>query len=257
MLIERFILTDNGFIERFLEDSFTNFGTEFDIIDVIIVLFWAIILSFVIAITYRGTHRGVSYSYNFTQNLVLLGIIVSIIMLIIGSNIARAFTLVGALSIVRFRSAIKDARDLGFIFFTMAMGMACGTRFYPIAIMITFIGCLLMYFMTITKFGQKFLAQDILEMNLPKSKDYAEVLSPIFTQYLKYFSLLSIDSIDEEYNRLSFIITFKKHNLSLKMKRREVFKDSMKTKSSLISKIQESEYISGIKLIEGSSAEEL
>jgi len=111
----------DDFIKRFLEDSFIIIGAEFDIIDVMMVLFWSIVLSFIIAITYRGTHTSVSYSHNFTQTLVLLGIIVSIIMLIIGSNIARAFTLVGALSIVRFRSAIKDARDLGFIFFTMAM----------------------------------------------------------------------------------------------------------------------------------------
>ena len=250
-------MANNDFIIRFLEDSFTNFGTEFDIIDVIIVLFWSIVLSFMIAITYRGTHRSVSYSYNFTQNLVLLGLIVSIIMLIIGSNIARAFTLVGALSIVRFRSAIKDARDLGFIFFVMAMGMACGTRFYPIAIMITIVGCLLMYFMTITKFGQKYLAQDLLEMNFPKSKDYAEFLSTIFTQHLKYYSLLSVSSIDDKHHRLSFIITFKRPKLSLLKTRKDVFKDSMKTKSSLISKIQENEFISNIKLIEGNSAEEL
>lgn len=250
-------MADNGFIERFLQDSFTNFGTDFDIIDVIIVLFWAILLSFVIAITYRGTHRGVSYSINFTQNLVLIGLIVSIIMLIIGSNIARAFTLVGALSIIRFRSAIKDARDLGFIFFTMAMGMACGTRFYPIAIMTTIIGCGLTYFMAITKFGQKFLAQDILEMNLPKSKEFAEVLGTIFNDHLKYFSLLSLDSIDEENNRLSFVITFKNPKLSFKIKKRDAFNDSIKTKSSMISKIQENEFISGIRLIEGSSAEEL
>ncbi len=247
----------SDFIEKFLEDSFTNFGTDFNIVDVIIVLFWGILLSFIIAITYRGTHRSVSYSHNFTQNLVLLGLIVSVIMLIIGSNIARAFTLIGALSIVRFRSAIKDARDLGFIFFTMAMGMACGTRFIPIAIMITILGCLLMYLMTITKFGQKYLAQDILEMNLPKSKEYTEVLSTIFNQYLKYYSLLSVSSIDEKNNRLSFIITFKRPKLSLIKKRRQIFRDSIKTKSSLLLKIQENEFIFDIKLIDGSSAEEL
>jgi len=247
----------DDFVKRFLEDSFTLIGSEFDIIDVMIVLFWSIVLSFIIAITYRGTHRSVSYSHNFTQNLVLLGIIVSIIMLIIGSNIARAFTLVGALSIVRFRSAVKDARDLGFIFFTMAMGMACGIRFYPIAMLLTITGCLLMYLMTITKFGQKYLAQDLLEMTFPKSKDYFEFLSTIFTQHLKYYSLLSVSSIDDENNRLSFIITFKSPKLSLIKKRRDIFKDSMKTKSSLISKIQEKEFISDIKLIEGNSAEEL
>ncbi|MFX1500041.1 MAG: DUF4956 domain-containing protein [Promethearchaeota archaeon] len=247
----------DDFIEKFLVDSFTSFGTEFNIVDVIIVLFWGILLSFIIAITYRGTHSSVSYSYNFTQNLVLLGLIVSVIMLIIGSNLARAFTLIGALSIVRFRSAIKDARDLGFIFFTMAMGMACGTRFYPIAIMITIVGCLLMYFMKITKFGQKYLAQDLLEMNLPKTKDYIDVLTSIFTQHLKYYSLLSISSIDEKRNRLSFVITFKSPKLSIIRKRRENFKESTKIKLSLISKIQEKGFISDMKLIEGNTAEEL
>lgn len=142
------------------------------------------------------------------------------------------------------------------MFFTIAMGMACGTRFYPLAIIIIIIGCRLIYFMAITKFGQKFLAQDILEMNLPKSKEYSEVLSTIFNDHLKYFSLLSLDSIDEENNRLSFVITFKNPKLSFK-KKRDAFNDSIKTKSSMVSKIQENEFISGIKLIEGSSAEEL
>jgi hypothetical protein len=151
-------------INDFMEESFRNLGTEIDLMDVTLVMFWSLVLSILIAITYRGTHRGVSYSQTFTQNLVLIGVIVSVVMLVIGTNIARAFTLLGALSIVRFRNAVKDSRDVGFIFFVMAIGMACGTRFYPLAMIATFVGCGLMYFMTYTQFGQKGLAQDILEI---------------------------------------------------------------------------------------------
>ena len=180
-------------------------------------------------------------------------------MLVIGTNIARAFTLVGALSIIRFRTAIKDPKDVGFIFFVMVVGMACGTKFYPVAIITTFVCCGLIYFMTYTSFGQKGLAQDILEMYFPVTEDYAKVLSPIFIRHLKYYSILSVDSVDDKNNRLSFIITFKTRRRSLftfKAKR-EIFDDALTPKSELISELQQIKYITNIRVIEGSSSVEL
>jgi len=97
--------------------------------DLILTLVLSFVLAVIIAYTYRGTYHGASYSQSFVQTLVLVSMVVAIIMLIVGSNIARAFTLVGALSIIRFRNAVKETRDVGFIFFAMAIGMACGTRF--------------------------------------------------------------------------------------------------------------------------------
>ncbi|TFF90918.1 MAG: DUF4956 domain-containing protein [Promethearchaeota archaeon] len=244
-----------------MEKSFRNLGTEVDLMDAILVMFWSLVLSIIIAITYRGTHRGVSYSQTFTQNLVLIGVIVGVVMLIIGTNIARAFTLLGALSIVRFRNAVKDSRDVGFIFFVMAIGMACGTQFFPIAMIATFVGCGLMYFMTYTQFGQKGLAQDILEMYFPVDKDYAKVLTPIFITYLKYYSLLGVDSIDENTNRLSFIVTFKKKSpllsLSSFKKSRDTFEDKLTPKAKLLAEIQKIPYIKNVKVIEGSSSIEI
>ena len=249
------------FFSTFLEQSFRNLGTEVDLMDVFLVLFWSLVLSVIIAITYRGTHRGVSYSQTFTQNLVLIGMIVAIVMLIIGTNIARAFTLLGALSIVRFRNAVKDSRDVGFIFFVMAIGMACGTKFYPLAMIGTFAGCGLMYFMTYTQFGQKGLAQDILEMYFPVDKDYAKVLTPIFISFLKYYSLLGVDSVNESINRLSFIITFKQKSplfsLSSFRKNRDVFEDKLTPKAQLLREIQKFDYVTNIRVIEGSSSVEI
>jgi len=244
-----------------MEESFRNLGTEIDLLDVVLVVFWSIVLGVIIAITYRGTHRGVSYSQTFTQNLVLIGLIVSLIMLIVGTNIARAFTLLGALSIVRFRNAVKDSRDVGFIFFVMAIGMACGTKFYPLAMIGTFVGCGLMYFMTYTQFGQKGLAQDILEMHFPIDKDYAKILTPIFITYLKYYSLLGVDSIDDNTNRLSFIVTFKEKSplfsLSSFRKSRDIFEDKLTPKAKLLREIQKISYLTNVKVIEGSSSVEL
>jgi hypothetical protein len=248
------------FFRKFIVDSFFTLGIvtpQIVIADIIIVFFWSIVLSILIGITYRGTHRSISYSQNFTQTLVLLGIIVGMIMVIIGEDIARAFTLVGALSIVRFRNALKETRDVGFIFFVMAVGMASGTRFYLIGIMLTLVGCSLMYLMTYTKFGQKGLAQDILELDFPVSQDYSKVLSPIFVRHLKYYSMLGIDAIDDETNRISFIVTFKRKTKLLSLKKSRGVPIEIGSKAELLSDVQKIPYISNVKVIEGSSSVEI
>src|SRR3989344_7561019 len=131
-------------------------GTNvFTITDVFVVLILSTILCMIVAKTYKLTHDNVSYSKQFVQIIVVFGVVVSVIMLIIGSNIARAFTLVGALSIVRFRNAIKETRDVGFIFFMMAIGMATGTRFYGLAVLLTLFICLLVIGMVWFNFGSK------------------------------------------------------------------------------------------------------
>jgi len=109
------------------------------------VLFYATLLCSFVALTYRICHRGVSYSSTFAHTLILLGVVVAVIMMIVGSNLARAFALVGALSVIRFRTAVKDPKDTGFMFFSMGVGMAVGTKFYSVALMMTVFISLLMY----------------------------------------------------------------------------------------------------------------
>src|SRR5262245_66264308 len=84
-------------------------------LDVTFVLFLSFALSLGVSWVYRFTHRGVSYSQGYVHTLVIMTTAVSLIMLIIGSNIARAFALVGALSVIRFRNAVKESRDIGFM----------------------------------------------------------------------------------------------------------------------------------------------
>ena len=93
-------------------------------------------LSMGVALVYRRIHSETTYSQTFVHTMVLLCVIVCFIMLVIGSNIARAFSLVGALSIIRFRSAVKDPLDVAYVFLAMAIGMACGTGFFDIAVML-------------------------------------------------------------------------------------------------------------------------
>jgi len=129
-------------LERFF--NLTDAGA-FQLFDLFVGLVLAALLTFAFVQTYRATHRGATYSVAFLQSLFILSACTTLIMVVIGSNIARAFSLVGALSIIRFRTAMKDPRDVGFVFATLAVGMGCGTGFYGAAILFTtFVNALLL-----------------------------------------------------------------------------------------------------------------
>lgn len=93
----------------------------------------ACMLGALIFVAYKTTHSGPVYSVRFNISLVMLTLITTIIMSVIGNNIALSLGMVGALSIVRFRTAIKDPRDTAYIFWTIAVGICCGVSDYLVA----------------------------------------------------------------------------------------------------------------------------
>jgi uncharacterized membrane protein len=83
-------------------------------------------LGIVIYLSYYLTHRGTIYSKKFNVSLVILTVLTGTVMTVIGNNLALSLGMVGALSIVRFRTAIKDARDTMYIFWAIIVGICCG-----------------------------------------------------------------------------------------------------------------------------------
>ena len=167
----------------------------FTFLDIALVLMLSFALSLVIGWVYRFTHKGVSYSQSYVQTLVIMGTVVSLIMLIIGSNIARAFALVGALSIIRFRNAMKETRDVGFIFLVMALGMAVGTRFYLLAIFATVI--LTAFVVALFKFNMfaKEVRERILRIQLPVDRDHEEAFEEPFRKHLDEHRIISLETV--------------------------------------------------------------
>ncbi|MCU7835170.1 MAG: DUF4956 domain-containing protein [gamma proteobacterium symbiont of Taylorina sp.] len=105
--------------------------------EVILNSFLALILGLVISYTYKKTHQGLSYSQSFVLTVIFITIIIGIVMMVIGNSLARAFALVGALSIIRFRTVVKDTKDTAYVFMALAVGMAAGTGNYFIAVYAT------------------------------------------------------------------------------------------------------------------------
>ena len=162
--------------------------------DIAISLALATALTMVVAFVYRATHHGVSYSQSYVQTLVILGILVSLIMLVVGSNIARAFTLVGALSIVRFRNAVKETRDVGFIFFAMAIGMATGTRFYLLAAIATVVISAVVLAMDRFNMFSLDVQSQIVKIQVPPELD-PTTLDSAFRSHTDRVELISAESI--------------------------------------------------------------
>lgn len=104
-------------------------------------------LSFAIYISYWFTHVGTAYSRKFNVSLMTLTILTATVMTVIGNNIALSLGMVGALSIVRFRTAIKDSRDTTYIFWAIVVGIGCGSGDYIVATLgSVFIFIILLFF---------------------------------------------------------------------------------------------------------------
>lgn len=176
-------------------ERFKDLTSVFTFTDVAMVLTLGFVLSMAIAWVYRATHVGTSYAQSFAQTLVIMGMVTALIMLIIGSNIARAFSLVGALSVIRFRNAVKETRDVGFMFLAMAIGMACGTRFYMLATFATAVFAAVVGFMYKLDAFSKQVSERLLRVRLPLGPDPEELLEPVFRQFLTENRLVAMETV--------------------------------------------------------------
>jgi hypothetical protein len=170
-------------------------AADFSLWQILSVLVGSFVLSMLLSWSYKTTHRGISYSVSFVHTLIITAVTVSIIMMIIGTNIARAFTLVGALSIIRFRTAIKDPRDVAFIFAAMAAGMACGTGFFLLGAIFVLFLIPMTYFLFRFDIGSMPTSEMLLRVQLPENIDYRTAFDSLFQSFLSDQALLSIESI--------------------------------------------------------------
>lgn len=93
----------------------------------------AVVIGYVIYLSYRFSHSSAVYSARFNVSLIMLTLVTTLIMSVIGNNVALSLGMVGALSIVRYRTAIKDPRDTAYIFWAIAAGICCGVQDFMVA----------------------------------------------------------------------------------------------------------------------------
>lgn len=122
--------------------------------------------------------------------------IIAIIILLIGSNIARAFGLAGAFSIIRFRSTPGDPKDIAYVFFTMAAGLSCGVGYFGYAIFFTILLCLFMVVLSKVNFGARKSSYKLLKVVIPENLDYEREFEDVFDKYTLSRELRKVKTTD-------------------------------------------------------------
>ena len=160
--------------------------------DILINMGLAVILGMLISFVYKITHKGLSYSQSFMLTIVFITIIVSMVMMVIGNNVARAFALVGALSIIRFRTVVKDTKDTAFIFLALSAGMAAGTSSYFLATIGTTIVLVVAAILDTTNYGSLYKSEFILKMRVTNSSG-EPVYSSVINEFTKIANILHVE----------------------------------------------------------------
>lgn len=144
----------------------------------------AVVIGLVIAFVYTLVSKRDGYNKSFIIGLALLPAIVAAVILLVGSNVARAFSMAGAFALVRFRSAPGSAKDISVVFFAMASGLACGLGFVTFAVCFTVIILVVLIVHSLTGFGSRGENRKQLRITIPENLNYMAVFDDIFAKYL-------------------------------------------------------------------------
>lgn len=152
----------------------------------------AVIIGLVIGITYMFACKKSGYNKEFIVGLVLLPAIVSVVIMLIGSNVARAFSMAGAFALVRFRSAPGNAKDIAVVFFAMASGLACGLGYITFAVIFTVVIILVLVALSITDFADKNAGKRQIRITIPENLNYTHAFDGIFDNFLSSKELTKV-----------------------------------------------------------------
>ena len=154
-------------------------------------LLMAYILSMSVAAFYRWSHAGLSYSRGFVHTMVLGAIVTCMLIMAIGNNLARGLGILGTLAIIRFRTPIRDPRDIIFLFACLGIGIAVGSGVYTVAIMGTLAFCVVAFFLHVSPFASQREHEGLLRVLVPADTRVDEVVETILHKYCQQMSLVA------------------------------------------------------------------
>ncbi|HYE10347.1 MAG TPA: DUF4956 domain-containing protein [Patescibacteria group bacterium] len=174
----------------------TAAGVTLSLSSAVLTILVSFILGGLISLTYIKTCNKGGYSQNFSLTLILIPAVIAVIILLIGSNIARAFSLAGAFSIIKFRSAPGDPKDIAYVLFTMAAGLASGVGAYIYAVIFTVLLCVVMFILNLINFGAKKTSNKLLKITIPEDLDYEGAFDEVFNKYTTGYDLRKVRTTD-------------------------------------------------------------
>jgi uncharacterized membrane protein YhiD involved in acid resistance len=196
------------------QDTFAIQGVSFvySPTDMLINMSVAFLIGLLISYIYKITHKGLSYSQSFMLTIIFVTFIVAMVMMVIGNNLARAFALVGALSIIRFRTVIKDTKDTAYIFLGLATGMASGTSSYFLAVSGSLIFAVIAITLHTTNFGSLYKSEFLLRFRTIMGEKDKPAYSGVVDEFARVSNLLHVEpSGDAKTVKMTFDILMRKN----------------------------------------------
>ena len=180
-----------------LETIFSNTAAStLTVGSAVLIIFSALALGFFISLAYLFTHKKEVYTSSFVIALIMLPAIIAMIILLVGNNVARAFSLAGAFSLIRFRSAPGNSKDIAYVFFTLGVGLACGMGYIGYAALFAAILCLAMLVLTKLRFGSGRTQPMRLKITIPEDMDYDGVFDSVLQEYTTAYQLFRVKTVE-------------------------------------------------------------
>lgn len=168
----------------------------------------AFVLSMLVATVYVWLHRHAQVQHMFVQSLAVAGVVSALVVLAVGDNVARGIGLVGALTVIRFRSTLKDPRDMIFAFASLATGVAAGAHSYAAAILgtVVFLGGTVI---AAGVFGPSASFDAVLTLRTRGDVDGLEALTRVLRQYSRSHALVRVRQIGPSEQEHSYQVSLR------------------------------------------------
>lgn len=155
----------------------------------ILCILLAVALGLIICMAYSFITKDMERSSSFLLSLIILPAIVSVVILLIGNNVARAFSMAGAFTLVRFRSAPGDSKDISFVFLAMAVGLSCGLGYLVFAGVVTLLLSFIIVLFHKISFSHIKIKRKQLKITIPEDMNFEGAFDDLFKKYTTAFSL--------------------------------------------------------------------
>jgi uncharacterized membrane protein YhiD involved in acid resistance len=163
--------------------------------EILFAILFSFALNLLVAWTYKRTYRGTRYSQDYVHTLLILGTVVTLVILVVVGNLAAAFGMFAAFSIIRFRRNVGQSRDIGFIFLAMGTGLAVGARQYTLAAVTVPLVCAIIFALSRANLFSSFKGSHILRIRVGTDVDYDQAFAGPFAQHLSHQSLKSVETV--------------------------------------------------------------
>ena len=175
-----------------LETIFSNadsISLNLETSEILTALVVSLVLGTVISLVYMFTNDRMYLSKSFAHTLVILPMLVAVIILLVGSDVARAFSIAGVFALIRFRSVPGDSKDITQVLFAMAVGLASGLGYVALATIVTVLVCMLFVVMHLTGFAGMKVPTKVLRITIPENLNYQGAFDDLFAENTKVCTL--------------------------------------------------------------------